>query len=457
MVKCSQCGKQNTLDSRFCRTCGTEVPADVTAAAREANETLVAEGRRLLLDGRSAEAKLLAETTHENDPSSANALSLLAECHERFGHHEQALECYERVLELQPDAALERIKIDHLRKVIAGQGAPLAEEPGPNRRALGAAVAAVVLVASVGAVFALGDGAAKAQTKTASPPSTANAGMPRVEPMPKSPATATEMTPQPTSDERADEPEEAQDSPPKRDSEPVAPPRQQPRPAQPERAPTRTAPSTVDPRKVAVGPTLPAPTPNGDRVNPNDGGGYRPLHPSNARVSVAKEEPPKAPAKLADPPKKSGADADPKPFNPGMIDIRPSHDNPRQIGGSETIRENESGGMRRAPSRPPADPNAGVKGAQALMKVAQQHMLTRNFAAAADAYEKAIRAGASPTTVYQRLGQCYQEMGRRAEAIGAYSKAIRAMEAAAASDPSVAERMQVSIEACKKAIKVLGG
>ncbi len=461
MVKCSQCGKQNTLDSRFCRACGTEVPADVAAEAREANEKLVAEGRRLLLESRSAEAKLLAETTHENDPASANALSLLGECHERFGHHEQAIECYERVLELQPDSALERIKLDHLRKSMTGQADASPGPSGRNRAAIGAGLAAVALVASIGAVFALDGDKARAETKSSGSTNAVQAPMPTVEAMPKSYDAAAEVaTPtKPTADESDDEPAVTEEKPARREPERAAPPRQEPRATQPDRAPTRPAQPAqpaADPRKVAVGPTLPAPTPNGDRVNPNEGG-YRPLSPANTRITVSKEEPTKPPAKLATPPKKTGADADPKPFNPGMIDIRPSQDNPRQIGGSETIRENQDGGMRRSPTRPAADPTAGVKGAQALMKVAQQHMLTRNFAAAADAYEKAIRAGASPTTAYQRLGQCYQEMGRRAEAIGAYSKAIRAMESAAASDPSVAERMQVSIDACKKAIKILGG
>lgn len=458
MVKCSECGKQNTLDSRFCRACGTEVPAVVAAEAREANERLVAEGRRLLVEGRTAEAKLLAETTHENDPSSANALSLLGECHERYGHYEQALECYERVLELQPDSALERIKIEHLRKVIVGQPAVAEEPAGVNRRAIGAAIAAVVLVASIGAVFGLNGDKAKAETKSTQPTSAVHSTMPPVEAMPKSsvPIEAEPVPPRPAADEGEEEPAAREDAPARREPERTAPTRPQPRQSPPEREPTRQAQPAPDPRKVAAGPTLPAPTPNGERVNPNDGG-YRPMSPGNTRITVSREDPPKPPAKLADPPKKTGADADPKPFNPGMIDIRPSQDSPRQIGGSETIRENENGGMRRSPTRPAADPNAGVKGAQALMKVAQQHMLTRNFAAAADAYEKAIRAGASPTTAYQRLGQCYQAMGRRTEAIGAYSKAIRAMESAAASDRSVAERMQVSIDACKKAIAILGG
>ncbi|HRI45274.1 MAG TPA: tetratricopeptide repeat protein, partial [Fimbriimonadaceae bacterium] len=240
MVKCSQCGKQNTLDSRFCRACGTEVPADVAAEAREANEKLVAEGRRLLLESRSAEAKLLAETTHENDPASANALSLLGECHERFGHHEQAIECYERVLELQPDSALERIKLDHLRKSMTGQADASPGPSGRNRAAIGAGLAAVALVASIGAVFALDGDKARAETKSSGSTNAVQAPMPTVEAMPKSYDAAAEVaTPtKPTADESDDEPAVTEEKPARREPERAAPPRQEPRATQPDRAPT---------------------------------------------------------------------------------------------------------------------------------------------------------------------------------------------------------------------------
>jgi hypothetical protein len=350
-------------------------------------------------------------------------------------------------------------------------------EPVSPVRTWGAAIAAVILVASVGAVFALNSGTAKAETKTEVPKVT-EVNMPKVDPFPHDAAiipedkalatdTKTEAT-KAKAEKPADDPADesvANDKPEPKTTQKI---HRQPTATdeQPKdeavKAPAKDKPKAqpIDPNKVARA-NLPAATSNGEQADPNDDG-YRPLSPgASARISVMHDDSGKPPAKLATPPKKSGNDVDPaakpekvKPFSPGMIDIRPSQNNPRTVGGSDTVREDGNGGIRTSSG---SNPNAGITGAKALMKVAQQHMLTRNFSAAADAYEKAIKAGASPLSAYQRLGQCYQEMNRRAEAINAYSKAVRAMESAAAANPSQAERLQVSIDACKKAIRVLGG
>lgn len=458
MLNCSQCGKQNTLDSRFCRSCGVELAPEALQEAREANERLVADGRQLLIEGRTAEAMLLAETAHEADPIDVNALALMGDCHERAGRTDLALECFERVLVLQPDAALERIKIDHLRRVSSARGAD-GDTPMRDWRAWGAAIAAIVLVASIGGVLAMNSGSAKADTKKLSP-TPATVSMPAPDPF-SPPARGGDI--QPESTDVAAEPKATTQERPA--SQPRETPRETPRP-RPEREseadepPIGTRPSAPVPdlKKVVSGPTLPAPTSNGQTVNPND---YRPVDPTSAaKISINREDTGPPPQKLAEPPKKNPNDVDPavkKPeFNPGMIDIRPSENNPKTMGGGEVVRETpNNGGMRASTTKPV--PNAGAKDAQTLMKVAQQHMLTRNFSAAADAYEKAIRAGASKASAYQRLGQCYQELGRRAEAISAYNNAIKAMEAAAKADPSQAERYQVAIDSCKKAIRVLGG
>lgn len=474
MLDCTNCGKQNTLDGRYCRSCGTELPADLVAVLRTENEQLMADGRKLLLDSRVTEALLLAQTAHENDPSSANALALMGDCYERQSNLQRALECFEKALILDPSASPEKIKVDHLRKVLSEPIAP-PSATYPAWRSWGAALAAVILVASVGSVIALNQGEAKAETRTEP---AAGSTMPNVDPFSNDPTTtgvntdtgsldteidATKDTATEAAETKADETKKPEDATKPTEVKPKAPPATQTNPqADGPNTPRRDA-KPVDPTTVATQqPELPEATSNGGRTDVDTG--FAPMRPNTPRISIIRDDTSnqeKQPEKQPDKPKKTQNDVDPtpkkqdpKPFNPGMIDIRPSKDNPRTVGGSDTVKENSSVGIRPSNKK---DPNAGVTGATALMKVAQQHMLTRNFAAAADAYEKALKAGASPLTAYQRLGQCYQEMGRRADAINAYSKAIRAMENAVVGNPALADRLNVSIDACKKAIRVLGG
>ncbi|MBX7136047.1 MAG: tetratricopeptide repeat protein [Fimbriimonadaceae bacterium] len=476
MLDCTKCGKQNTLDGRYCRTCGTELPEDALVAARADNDQLLADGRKLLLDSRITEALLLAQTAHENDPSSSSAYALMGDCYERQSHLQRALECFEKALVLDPDASLEKIKVDHLRKVLSDPIAP-PMPTYPAWRSWGAAIAAVVLVASVGTVLLLNQGEAKAETRV--DPASGKT-MPAVDKFSNDPTTAgvnTDSVPLDTEVEanqdaagtaseeaKADEAKKPADEAGATEVKPKAPTTTTPNQPQADGPNTpRRESKPVDPTTVATQqPQLPEATSNGGSV-PVDTG-FAPMRPNTPRISIIRDDTSnqdKQPEKQPEKPKKTQNDVDPtpkkqdpKPFNPGMIDIRPSKDNPRTVGGSETVKDNSAVGIRPSTKK---DPNAGVTGATALMKVAQQHMLTRNFAAAADAYEKALKAGASPLTAYQRLGQCYQEMGRRADAINAYSKAIRAMESALVGNPALADRLNVSIDACKKAIRVLGG
>ncbi len=93
---------------------------------------------------------------------------------------------------------------------------------------------------------------------------------------------------------------------------------------------------------------------------------------------------------------------------------------------------------------------------ETLLRVARQHFQTGNFSQAADAYEKALRAGAEVGSTNQRLAQCYERLGRKSEAIGAYRRAISAYESALRSGGNEA-RLKAAIEACQRAISVLGG
>jgi tetratricopeptide (TPR) repeat protein len=92
-----------------------------------------------------------------------------------------------------------------------------------------------------------------------------------------------------------------------------------------------------------------------------------------------------------------------------------------------------------------------------LVSVAQDHFLKGEFDLAASAYEQALRAGASPGSTNQRLGQCYTKLGRKQDAIQAYERAVAAYRAQKASGTGDAELLENSAAVCEQAIKVLRG
>ena len=152
LVTCTECEKANTLDSQFCRSCGHALPEETLADARQANNDLVESGIKLLGEGRHDEAFLAAEEALQADPSHVHAMSLKGDALERLGKLADALVCYERVTELQPNSPLDRIKVEHVRRMLT----QVPEPARPNRRAaVGAALAATALVATIGISAAL--------------------------------------------------------------------------------------------------------------------------------------------------------------------------------------------------------------------------------------------------------------------------------------------------------------
>jgi len=116
-----------------------------------------------------------------------------------------------------------------------------------------------------------------------------------------------------------------------------------------------------------------------------------------------------------------------------IVDVRPSQNN--GTGGNNVTAED--------------------RGAQidTLIRVAREQQIMGNWAKAADAYEKALALGASPASTNQRLAQCYEKLGRKADAIKAYERAIQAFERLDQNDV----RVQTQIDACRQALKLLRG
>src|SRR5579862_8728226 len=198
MVSCKSCMAQNSLDSVFCKKCGTNLPADDLQQAREKLEATVADGYKIFSAGRTDEAIQIGEMAVFANPLSTAALSLKAMCHERLGQISEALECHERVLEIDPDSMLDKIKANDLRNLLVAR---TSIAPTQSRAPLAAAVAVFVLVVSIGVVIAKSRSTEKVASNT---PGTVQQSQTHFEPVGStppvgqqgSPSTANQGTPQ---------------------------------------------------------------------------------------------------------------------------------------------------------------------------------------------------------------------------------------------------------------------
>lgn len=408
MLTCTACGSRAALESKFCAQCGALIPLEDAQAAKAEATRQLAEGQRLYAQGRAAEALLIAENLVQGSPDDVAALALLGDCLERTGRIDEALQTYERVVALEPTSALDRIRVSHLRR-LAETSEPAAA--GPDRRhAAWMALAATVLVMSVGSAIVVGN---RQRPTVTTEGLMAEADLPQARPF-ATPApvptkgTAANQTQQPT--ERSEE--------------------QTGTTEQPATGTRRVTPG----RAGSMSPgTLPDPARAADRVDD----GYRPMNPFN----VVPEQLPPAQPPSNDPEPSRVAEsrpADPEPpVEREVIDIKPSGNERESVGGSETT--------------------DGANEAETLIRVARQQVLAGNYSQAARAYERALRAGASPASTNQRLAQCYEKLGQRGDAVAAYRRALSAYESLIARGVGDSRLLQTQADACRQALRVLGG
>lgn len=421
MICCAQCQVENSLDSKFCRGCGAAISDVELIAAREANAQLVGDGFRLLKDDRADEAQMAAEQALANDPQDPVALSLLGDCHERSGRLDEALTCYEKMVELQPDSPLDRIKVQHLRKMLTARA--LEPEPDDRRRAmLMAGLVGVVVFALAGAAVAILNRPAPAEQRLAF-----NDGVQQVEGFgraedaaQKPPATQTQSTTY-TGQAATSQLAPGDVGPIKNDAETQG----------------GTPPvSTVGRDLPSIGGRLPNATRSGSTASLT--GEIAPLRvnvpqsfslkPDGSGDAAGLPRPVPQPD-LNEP--KDEAPTPPAPRDSGVVmEIRPSAGQATLRGGSEST-------------------GSSAGRAETLARVARNQLQTGNYAAAAGAFEKALGAGADPGPTNQRLAQAYERMGRTRDAIAAYTRAADAFESGAGT------RSKAAAIACRQAVKVL--
>lgn len=412
MVSCKQCNTLNSLDSAFCKKCGVTLDAAEIAIANEKLATMIADGNRLFADGRTEDALMVAETAINSNPTSAVAVSLKGMCLERKGQLAEALECFERVVELQPDSTLDKLKVNDLKNLLVVEKFEVARTPD-RRMAVMSAVAATVLVVACGAIFAKANAGADKPTLVAQ----------------NDPVNRTfgeVMEKQAPIDQQQPMTNGAQSNPGVQNPNPSGIPNPMPDSSGRTREPLNLGGGRYS------GGSLPQPD-GGMRgslpviIKPED-------IPQDNRNTQSTEQ--TQPTQPTGPDK--GQDPDPGPISipkqdppkndPGIIEIEVSRGTPnRNNGGSETTSGN---------------------GRTALLATARSQMMSGNYGAAATTYERALRSGADQGSTNQRLGQCYAQLGRNGDAVAAYSRAAAAFEKSGNTQGA---------DACKQAIKVLGG
>jgi tetratricopeptide (TPR) repeat protein len=127
---CNRCGNRNPLNSKFCRFCGSKLDEPGASQPVPEEEFYVPtatpidhERVLLLLDEAFAQSEKgeIGAALHACkealviDPRSVPVHSLLGLLYERVGEKEKAIAEYERVLQLNPDSALEREALARLR------------------------------------------------------------------------------------------------------------------------------------------------------------------------------------------------------------------------------------------------------------------------------------------------------------------------------------------------------
>ncbi|MFN3730191.1 MAG: tetratricopeptide repeat protein [Fimbriimonadaceae bacterium] len=419
MIKCSACSTPNSVDSKFCKHCGGALPDAAIEDAQRSLENLSAEGYKLFEQGRVEEAFEVAITVIGDDPENSTAWALKGMCLERRGKIADALEAYEEVVRLNPDSSLDRIKVTHLRKKLAAVAAGAPEQD--RRRALGLAIAAAAFVIAVGSIagaLVVSNQQARAAADANKPDETlvafnSNAGTP-----------SNPQFQSPPQNQQVQQPQGTQTQPPVNNP-----------------APRTGFPGGGLSGQIGASTVLP---------NVNLGGtSISPLRPDGIE-----EVTPPPTVQRSD-----RIDPDPVTFNPPTS----------QIANTTTTQEQTAPTGRRLnptmeirPTNPGTGASAGESSgtsrnqAAALRRTADELYLRHDYERAASTYQAALNAGADPARVNQRLGDCYQYLGRKQEALAAYERSERAILSQIERGDNSA-LLQTMLESVRQAIKVLRG
>jgi tetratricopeptide (TPR) repeat protein len=449
MIACPNCSTQNTLDSLFCRRCGAGFSEDLLKEEQAKLEASVAKGMDLLHDGEVSEAFVIAEASILTNPAYPLGYALKGMAHEKRGELAQALDCYETVVSLNPDSAIDRIKLNQLRTVIQNRAN---QTPEPDRRTAALiAVASVILFAGIGwglvelskagksETVSTGAGDRFAQNGPYNPGLGVNPGVVQpnqtgVDPagkVPQNGANQTNSQPNPG------------DVPPVRNGQ------------QDRGNGQRTGFPGNIPRPTMTGELPPAPVdfsgPIQGDVNTNQGNGSQAANQGNSGRNTNPVNPP-----VVDPRRDGGRDEDPEPDinqksrkDPGRIEIVPSagqNTGPAIPGGGAVVTD-----------RDPVPSNNDGRGQENYRRIGDQQYQSGNLENAAKSYEQALAGGGDRASISMRLGDVYKRLRRTADAANAYRNAIEAYEDRLKRGVGDAEQTKQTLTRLRSSLKSVGG
>jgi len=421
MISCKECAAPNSLDSAFCKKCGKPLAQEEAIDARETVEKQLDHGFELFHHGRTDEAWLNVESCLIADPDNLRALSLKGLILERRGLVHEALECFEKIVSKDPNAALERMKLQTLRGTLDLRNNE--RPPQQQRLALGIAVCVTLLVISVVGAFAFSR-RSQPQVVANTTGEKPNYTVDSFNQNDRSQAIKQAAQSQATADQsKTDNTQEAAKS----DSQPAT---------------TQTQKITPTPLNGA----LPNPAQTDENtskpVNPLAGAQISPI-PSTTNDQTVQSATNNA--NIGAPSGSRSADPDPsavqqtaqqtKPSRPPVVDIKLSDD------------------------QPPKDSDLAIdaNGIEAMLRAARSQYQIGNYQSAASTYERALTAGADPAMTNQRLAQCYEQLGRTSEAKAAYGRAINAIQTQINGGKGNKDRLLAALNSSQQALKNLQG
>lgn len=174
-LKCSGCGSSNPASHNFCSNCGTklEKPAPTQESeSRTKAQELIEDAFREFERENLGEAILLGEAAVALDTANASAYSLLGTIYDKRGQLSEAIRCFERAVELNPDSAADRERLEAIRLQSVAVTASAAKvsatrsylERNSSLILVGVATALVVFLIMLPIVLLRGSGEERAST-----------------------------------------------------------------------------------------------------------------------------------------------------------------------------------------------------------------------------------------------------------------------------------------------------
>lgn len=411
MVDCIQCGASNALDGKFCRSCGQALSLELMSDALAHHDELIEEGFRLFKEGRAEEAMMVAESVLDENPRSVRGLSLLGLCQENYGDLAGALATYERLLTIDPDSSLDKIKVQHLRKALTAK--IQAPSNGSNRQLAFAGAGATVMFVIAVAIAIASTQRQKPNIVASNPPPKTAPDLATFDPS-NFPSQQTGVPPR----VNADPSPGAVEAP----AEQEAPSTENPTRVSDPQPLTGNIAQGTEPVKINV---VPERQTGDDSSGPDEAAVKKPNDPEPEPTKPAKDEQAKPPAD-----------------DPGVIEISVRRDlQPTTTSGGGSISKSTE--------------QSGTE-LQVVLKAATEQFQLGRYENAAKGFEKALQAGGDAGRLNQRLGQCYEKLGRKDDAIRCYQRAASAYDAALRAGAGDPDKLQRALDSCRQALKVLG-